>query len=74
MIAGLIAATPANQAVTHMVITRYVDLVEPLTNTQIIKAELKGCLVLSKSTEDEVWIDAGQDMSYCTEQMPSPTL
>ena len=42
-----------------MVITRYVDLVEPLTNTQIIKAELKGCLVLSKSTEDEVWIDAG---------------
>ena len=59
LIAGLIAATPANQAVTHMVITRYVDLVEPLTNTQIIKAELKGCLVLSKSTEDEVWIDAG---------------
>ena len=49
LIAGLIAATPANQAVTHMVITRYVDLVEPLTNTQIIKAELKGCLVLSKS-------------------------
>lgn len=59
LIAGLIAATPANQAVTHMVITRYVDLAEPLTNTQIIKAELKGCLVLSKSTEDEVWIDAG---------------
>lgn len=59
LIAGLIAATPTNQAVTHMVITRYVDLAEPLTNTQIIKAELKGCLVLSKSTEDEVWIDAG---------------
>ena len=30
-----------------------------LTNTQITKAEMKGCLVLSKSSADEVWIDSG---------------
>lgn len=59
LIAGLIAATPAKQAVTHIVISRYVDIGESLTNTQIIKATLKGCLTLSKSTKDEVWIDAG---------------
>lgn len=58
-IAGIIASTPANQSVTHTVISRYTDLAEMLTNTQITKAELKGCLVLSKSSADEVWIDSG---------------
>lgn len=58
-IAGIIAATPANQSVTHTVISRYTDLRELLTNTQIVKAEQNGCLVLSKSVDDEVWIDSG---------------
>ena len=58
-IAGIIASTPANQSVTHTVISRYTDLGEMLTNTQITKAYLKGCLVLSKSSADEVWIDSG---------------
>lgn len=59
LIAGLIAATPANQSVTHTEIERYVTLGELLTNTQVVKAEQRGCLVLSVSPDDKVWIDSG---------------
>lgn len=58
-IAGIIAATPANKSVVHTVITRYTNVEELLTDSQIIKAEQRGCLVLSKSTKDEVWLDNG---------------
>lgn len=59
LIAGLIAATPANQSVTHTEIDRYVTLGELLTNTQVVKAEQRGCLVLSVSPDNKVWIDSG---------------
>lgn len=59
LISGLIAATPANQSVTHTEIERYVTLGELLTNTQVVKAEQRGCLVLSVSPDDKVWIDSG---------------
>lgn len=59
LIAGLIAATPSNQSITHTVIDRYVTLGELLTNTQVEKAEQSGCLVLSVSPDDKVWVDSG---------------
>lgn len=59
LIAGLIAATPSNQSITHTVIDRYVTLGELLTNTQVEKAEQSGCLVLSMSPDDKVWVDSG---------------
>lgn len=55
-IAGLYAAKPANSSLTHMVLP-YTEILEPLTNTEMEDAELTGCLVLSTSTEDDVWID-----------------
>ena len=58
LIAALIAATPASQSVTHTAISRYTEVGEMLTNTQITKAEQRGCLVLSTSQDDEVWIDS----------------
>lgn len=58
-IAGLIAATPSNQSITHTVISRYTELGELLTNSQVAKAEQRGCLVLSVSPNNEVWIDSG---------------
>lgn len=58
LIAALIAATPASQSVTHTAISRYTEVGELLTNTQITKAEQRGCLVLSTSQDDEVWIDS----------------
>lgn len=59
LLAGLYAATPANQSLTHTIIERYSDIKELLTNTQIIKAEQNGCLVLSENTDNKVWIDSG---------------
>lgn len=58
MIAGMIAAHPSNQSLTHTVIERYTELGELLTNSQIIKAEQSGCLVLSRNSENEIWIDS----------------
>lgn len=59
MVAGMIAANPCKQSLTHMQIERYSTLNEGLTNTQIIKAEQQGCLVLSYDTNDKVWVDSG---------------
>lgn len=57
LVAGMIAASPSGQSLTHTVIERYSMLGEPLTNTQAVKAEQQGCLVLSYNTDDQVWID-----------------
>lgn len=58
-IGGIIAAVPANQSVTHYVVSGYAALSEPLTNTQIIAALQSGCLVLSLNTAGQVWIEQG---------------
>ena len=58
-IAGLAASTPANESLTHAFLSRYTELGELLTNTQMEDAEVAGCLVLSLSTDDQVWIDNG---------------
>lgn len=56
--AGMIAACPSNQSLTHMIMNRYTQLDEVLTNTEIIKAEKQGCLVLSYNNDGQVWIDS----------------
>lgn len=57
-IAGMTAACPSSQSLTHMIMNRYTQLDEVLTNTEIIKAEKHGCLVLSYNNDDQVWIDS----------------
>lgn len=54
---GMIAAFESNTSLTHTVIANAVSLLEPMTNGEIIRAEQKGCLVLSVNDEDQVWID-----------------
>lgn len=58
-IGGIIAAVPSNQSVTHYVVSGYADLAETLTNTQIEKALLSGCIVLTKNSSGQVWIEQG---------------
>lgn len=57
-IGGMIAAFPCETSLTHNVIDNALELIEPLTNGEIIKAEQKGCLVLSLNDYDQVWIDS----------------
>lgn len=57
-IAGMIGAVSSKVSLTHNVITGFSDLHEKLTNTNIINAEKKGCIVLSMNTKGQVWIDA----------------
>ena len=58
-IGGIIASTPANQSVTHEVVTNMIDLDKPLTNTEIIRALKSGCIVLTKNNDGQVWIEQG---------------
>ena len=57
-IGGMIAAFEANTSITHNVIANAVSLIEPLTNGEIIKAETKGCFVLTLNDSDQVWVDS----------------
>ena len=56
-IGGMIAGCETNVSLTHDVISNALELIEPLTNGEIIRAEQKGCLVLSLNDSDQVWID-----------------
>lgn len=58
-IGGIIAAVPANQSVTHYVVSGYAGLSEALTNTQIETALQSGCLVLTTNSSGQVWIEQG---------------
>lgn len=57
-IGGMIAACETNTSLTHDVISDALTLIEPLTNGEIIRAEQKGCLVLSLNDSDQIWIDS----------------
>lgn len=57
--AGLIAATPANQGITHSIINGATDLLESLTNAQYEDAIDSGMLLLSMSPDGAVWYDSG---------------
>ncbi len=55
--AGLIGACPSNSSLTHTVINGFTEILERLTNSQIVTAEKKGCLVLTYNSQKQVWID-----------------
>lgn len=57
--AGIIAATPSNESITHRVIKGAVRPVENLTNTQYEDGILSGALLLSTSAKGAVWFDSG---------------
>ncbi len=56
-IAGLIGSVVSNSSLTHMVITGFTEILERLTNTEMIAAEKKGCIVFSYNNTKQVWID-----------------
>lgn len=58
IIAGMVSAIPANKSLTHSKVPGVASLEERLTNSQIVAAELKGCIVLSLNSSDQVWIDS----------------
>ena len=58
-IGGIIAAIPANQGITHHVISGYAKPEESLTNTQIETALKSGCIVLDVNASGQVWIEQG---------------
>lgn len=56
-IAGMVGSTSSATSLTHTVIDSYTDLLEKLTNTEIIAAEKSGCLVFSFNKARQIWID-----------------
>lgn len=57
-IAGMIAVCPANKSLTHEIIGGYTKIIDTLTPSQIIRAERKGCIVLSTNDNGQIWIDS----------------
>ena len=57
-LAGMIGAASAASSLTHTVISGFSESLERLTNTDIIAAEKKGCLVLTYNKAKQVWIDS----------------
>jgi len=57
--AGVIAATPANESITHKTVGGAVKLLEGLTNAQYEEAIASGALMLSASADGAVWFDSG---------------
>lgn len=56
-IAGMIGAASSNSSLTHTVVNGFTDILEKLTNTEIIAAEKRGCIVLTYNKAKQVWID-----------------
>lgn len=56
-IGAMIAACDTTTSLTHAVIDDALELLEPLTNSEITQAEEKGCLVLSLNADDQIQID-----------------
>ncbi len=57
-LAGMIGACASNTSLTHTVIHGFSEIMERLTNSQIIVAEKRGCIVLSYNNAKQVWIDS----------------
>ncbi len=67
-IAGMIGAVPSSQSLTHTILDNATQLMEELTPAQITKSETMGCIVLSRNTKKQVWIDnAINTMIHATE-------
>ena len=57
--AGVIAATPSNQGITHTIINGATDLCESLTFAQYVEAIEAGMLMVAMSPEGTIWYDSG---------------
>lgn len=57
LVAGMYAAYPSSQSLTHKVLKEVTELTDVLKPSEIEKAEGQGCLVLSKSRDGKIWID-----------------
>ena len=53
----MVKTCASNSSLTHTVVSGFSEILERLTNTQMIAAEKKGCIVLSYSSAKQVWID-----------------
>lgn len=56
-IGGMIAGCETNASLTHIVISNATELLNPMTNGEMIQAEQKGCLCLSLNDDGQIWID-----------------
>ena len=57
--AGVIAACPANQGITHAAINGATDLCESLKNSDYEAAISAGMLMVSRSVDGAIWYDSG---------------
>lgn len=57
--AGVIASTPSNHGITHTVIAGATELLESLTYYQYEEAINSGMLMVSMSTDGQIWYDHG---------------
>ena len=57
--AGVIASTPSNQGITHLVINGATELCEALTYSQYEQAIEAGMLMASMSADGSIWYDSG---------------
>lgn len=57
--AGLIASTPSNQGITHLIIDEATDLCETLTYAQYEQAVDAGMLLFSMDPDGSIWYDTG---------------
>jgi Phage tail sheath protein. len=58
-VAGLIAATPSSEGITHKQLPGAVKLLEQRTNSQYEDAIRRGMLLLSASADGVIWFDSG---------------
>ncbi len=58
-ISGMVAGTPSNQSITHVVLTGGVDLTEHLTNNQHERAIQAGMVTFSVNPANTIWIESG---------------
>lgn len=57
--AGVIAATPSNQSITHAIIDGATELCESLTFAEYEAAISSGMLLISMSNDGTIWYDSG---------------
>lgn len=57
--AGLIAATPSNQGITHYIIDEATDLVQSITYADYERAVDAGMLLFSTDPDGAIWYDTG---------------
>ncbi len=57
-VAGMIGACESNVSLTHAVVSGITEILERLTNTQIVVAERMGCIVFTYNSAKQVWIDS----------------